>query len=182
MPRLSRTSRCCYRHLVNQGGGAMSHYEYRVVAAPARGVKAKGIKSAEARFSHALEQMMNAMASEGWEYQRAETLPSTERSGLTSTTTTWRNVLVFRRLIEQEQTNVSTAAQITPEPPVTSPVKPQPLPEIVAPTTPDDDASQSAGASRMLSDNGVEELSEVSGLTNSLTQLAATRKSRISDD
>lgn len=76
----------------------MSQFEYRVIAAPKRGVKAKGLKSGEARFSHALEELMNAMASEGWEYQRAETLPSVERSGLTSTTTMWRNVLVFRRL------------------------------------------------------------------------------------
>jgi hypothetical protein len=154
----------------------MSQYEYRVIAAPARGVKAKGIKSAEARFSHALEQMMNAMASEGWEYQRAETLPSTERSGLTSTTTTWRNVLVFRRTTAQEQSKPAPVAQSTMEPPVTTPATPQPLPEIVAPATPDDDASKSAGASRMLKDNGVEELSEVSGLTNSLTQLAESRK------
>lgn len=40
------------------------------------------------------------MAGYGWEYQRAETLPSIERSGLTGTTTEWRNVLVFRRLRE----------------------------------------------------------------------------------
>lgn len=160
----------------------MSHYEYRVIAAPARGVKAKGIKSAEARFSNALEQMMNAMASEGWEYQRAETLPSTERSGLTSTTTTWRNVLVFRRLQAQETPVDKSEVEKPSEPPLTTPVKPEPLPEIVAPATPDDDASKSAGASRMLSDNGVEELSEVSGLTNSLTQLAATRNSQKTDD
>ena len=160
----------------------MSNFEYRVVAAPSRGVKAKGIKSAEARFSHALEQMMNAMASEGWEYQRAETLPSTERSGLTSSTTTWRNVLVFRRSIAQEEPKDISIAQIVPEPPVTTPVKPQPLPEIVTPATPDEDASKSAGASRMLSDNGVEELSEVSGLTNSLTHLAEARKSRKTND
>ncbi|MFK7763746.1 MAG: DUF4177 domain-containing protein [Roseobacter sp.] len=72
-------------------------YEYKVIAAPTRGVKAKGVRSAEARFSNALEQTMNELAAAGWEYQRAETLPSTERSGLASTTTTWRNVLVFRR-------------------------------------------------------------------------------------
>lgn len=159
----------------------MSQYEYRVVAAPARGVKAKGIKSAEARFSHALEQMMNAMASEGWEYQRAETLPSTERSGLTSTTKTWRNVLVFRRVKEQAQSVDTSTVHMPPEPQVAAPVKPQPLPEIVTPATPDDDASKSAGASRMLSDNGVEELSEVSGLTNSLTQLAAARSVKKTD-
>lgn len=40
---------------------------------------------------------MNDMAASGWEYQRAETLPSTERAGLTGSTTEWRNLLVFRR-------------------------------------------------------------------------------------
>lgn len=77
----------------------MAKYEYRVIPAPNRGVKAKGVKTPEARFSHALEGVMNEMAADGWEYQRAEALPSVERSGLTSTTTTWRNVLVFRKPI-----------------------------------------------------------------------------------
>ncbi len=76
----------------------MPRYEYKIVPAPNRGLKADGVKGAEARFSHALECLMNDLSSEGWEYQRAETLPSIERSGLTSTTTEWRNVLVFRRL------------------------------------------------------------------------------------
>lgn len=75
----------------------MTLFEYKVIPAPARGVKAKGVKSAEGRFAHALEQVMNDMAADGWAYQRAETLPSEERSGLTSKTTTFRNVLVFRR-------------------------------------------------------------------------------------
>ena len=60
------------------------------------------MKTPEARFSNALEQMMNELAAEGWEYQRAETLPSIERSGLTGSTTEWRNVLVFRRLCYEE--------------------------------------------------------------------------------
>ncbi|MEE4187945.1 MAG: DUF4177 domain-containing protein [Roseobacter sp.] len=146
----------------------MQQFEYRVVAAPTRGVKAKGIKTAEARFSNALEQLMNDMAAEGWEYQRAETLPSTERSGFTSTTTNWRNVLVFRRPVARP------AAEPKPEPPVSLPA-PTPIPQIVAPDTQEDDASKSEGASRMLRDNGVEDVSEVSGLTNSLTQLATSR-------
>ncbi|MEM8579123.1 MAG: DUF4177 domain-containing protein, partial [Pseudomonadota bacterium] len=75
----------------------MTHYEYRVVAATNRGQKAKGVKTAEARFALALEQQINAEAAEGWEYQRAEMLPSLERAGLTGTTTEWRHMLVFRR-------------------------------------------------------------------------------------
>lgn len=37
------------------------------------------------------------MAAEGWEYVRAETLPSEERSGLAGRNTVYHNVLVFRR-------------------------------------------------------------------------------------
>ena len=75
----------------------MSAFEYKVVPAPQKGQKSKGIKGAEARFALALETLMNDMAAEGWEYQRAETLPSQERSGLTGSTTEWRNLLIFRR-------------------------------------------------------------------------------------
>ncbi len=77
----------------------MSGWEYKVVPAPTKGVKGKGIKGAEARFAHALETLMNTMGQDGWEFQRAETLPSIERSGLTGSTTEWRNVMVFRRAV-----------------------------------------------------------------------------------
>ena len=79
----------------------MPRYEYKVVPAPTKGLKVKNIKGAEARFSHALQELMNGLSGYGWEYQRAETLPSTERVGLTGSTTEWRNVLVFRRRREE---------------------------------------------------------------------------------
>jgi hypothetical protein len=78
----------------------MPRYEYKVVPAPSKGIKGKGVRGAEAKFSFAIQELMNGMAGYGWEYQRAETLPSVERSGLTGSTTEWRNVLVFRRLRE----------------------------------------------------------------------------------
>ncbi|WP_171120710.1 MULTISPECIES: DUF4177 domain-containing protein [unclassified Ruegeria] len=78
----------------------MPRYEYKVVAAPQKGGKAKGAKTAEDRFAVSIEQVLNQMGQDGWEYQRAELLPSEERSGLTSSTVNWRNVLVFRREIE----------------------------------------------------------------------------------
>lgn len=80
----------------------MIRYEYKVIPAPTRGQKGKGIKGADGRFANALEQLMNDMAASGWEYQRADALPSEERSGLTSKTTVFRNVLVFRRAVETE--------------------------------------------------------------------------------
>ena len=80
-------------------GEPMSQYEYKVVPAPKKGLKAKGIKSAENRYANALETAMNALGAEGWEYQRSETLPSEERSGLTRRVTTFQNMLVFRRAV-----------------------------------------------------------------------------------
>ena len=80
----------------------MPRYEYKVVPAPTKGLKGKGVRGAEARFSYAVQELMNGLSGYGWEYQRSETLPSTERSGLTGSTTEWRNVLVFRRLREND--------------------------------------------------------------------------------
>lgn len=94
----------------------MPRYEYKIVPAPAKGLKGKGVKGAEARFAFALEALMNDMASEGWEYQRAETLPSIERSGLTGSTTEWRNVLVFRRVREEDA--AAYAPELLPPPAV----------------------------------------------------------------
>lgn len=102
----------------------MQKYEFRVVPAPERGLKAKGIKGAADRFAHALESVMNRMGAEGWDYVRADTLPATERSGLTSSHTVYRNMLVFRRPLEDERTDEAPdvaapepdAAAIAPEP------------------------------------------------------------------
>ena len=80
----------------------MPQYEYKVVPAPAKGLKARGIKTPEARFAHSVESLLNTLGAEGWEYLRAELLPSDERSGLTGSTTNWRNVLVFRRVVASE--------------------------------------------------------------------------------
>ncbi len=89
----------------------MTRYEYKVVPAPAKTGKAKGIKSPEARFARTVEDVLNEMAREGWEFQRAELLPSEERQGLTrSATTVWRNVLVFRRALAVQPLQTSPMA------------------------------------------------------------------------
>ncbi len=75
----------------------MTAFEYKVVPAPQKGKKTRGIKGAEARFAHAVEDVMNTLAADGWEYQRTDMLPSEERAGLTSSTTTYRSLMVFRR-------------------------------------------------------------------------------------
>lgn len=80
----------------------MTRYEYKVIPAPARGKKVPGIKAPEARFAHALEELMNDMGNHGWDYLRADILPSEERQGLTSSHTVYRSVLVFRRALEED--------------------------------------------------------------------------------
>jgi hypothetical protein len=80
----------------------MQRFEYKVIPAPRRGEKARGVKSTEDRFAYALTQLMNSLGAEGWEYVRADALPCEERVGLTGSKTTFQNVLVFRRMIGSE--------------------------------------------------------------------------------
>lgn len=87
----------------------MQAFEYRVVPAPMRGDKERGLKTGAERFAHALGQLMNQMAQDGWEYWRAETLPAEERQGLTSKTTVFHNLLVFRRAITEAETAQGTS-------------------------------------------------------------------------
>ncbi|WP_170331525.1 DUF4177 domain-containing protein [Ruegeria arenilitoris] len=112
----------------------MQRYEYKVVPAPQKGIKAKGEKTAEGRFAVSIEQVLNQMAQDGWEYQRAELLPSEERAGLTSSTVNWRNVLVFRRPAEVDEAlniaeTTTEAAQARPVPGPDAVIAPAPIAE-----------------------------------------------------
>lgn len=154
----------------------MAHFEYKVVPAPVKGQKARGVKTPEGRFALSVESVLNQMGAEGWEYLRAELLPSDERSGLTGTTTNWRNVLVFRRALASD---VSQFEPRVMEPP--APVS-DPAPVVVAAVPPVESPVEApskrepprlaTGAERMLKDNGVEELSDVSGMTTALKSRA----------
>ncbi|MFT4960704.1 MAG: hypothetical protein ACI92Z_001788 [Paracoccaceae bacterium] len=144
----------------------MSKYQYKVIPAPTKGTKAKGIKTVEGRFALSVEAVLNQMGADGWEYLRAELLPSDERSGLTGSTTNWRNVLVFRR-----PTNDDTPAPRIEHTPIAVPVI-QPVTQPVTQEAP----PLTAGAKQMLKDNGVEETSDVAGMTTSLRTRAAQQK------
>ena len=96
-------------------------YEYKVIPAPVRGLKAKGLKTAEDRFANALQSAMNDLAALGWEYVRADTLPCEQREGLMGKTTVYQNMLVFRK-----ERTVETIAPMAPKP-VRAPKPPQPL-------------------------------------------------------
>ncbi|MEM9394525.1 MAG: DUF4177 domain-containing protein [Pseudomonadota bacterium] len=99
-------------------------YEYRVIPSPIKGMKAQGVKTPEERFAHSIEHTINDMASDNWEYVRAETLPAEERVGLTSKVTRFHNMLVFRREVEaaddgtRDTTIETVSVDNTPAPPV----------------------------------------------------------------
>jgi hypothetical protein len=106
----------------------MQTYEYKVVPAPVRGEKERGARTVPERFGVALGNLMNAMARDGWEYLRADTLPCEERVGLTGRTTQFQNMLVFRR---------SLAPLDTALPAVSAAAVPNPLPaEEIRPMVP----------------------------------------------
>jgi hypothetical protein len=88
----------------------MQGFEYKIVPAPKRAAKVKGVKLPEERFARTLTDMVNALAQEGWEYLRADTLPVEERVGLTGRTTSFQHMLVFRRALEQTGTSQSLRA------------------------------------------------------------------------
>lgn len=178
----------------------MQRYEYKIVPAPAKGTKARGVKTPEGRFAHTLESLLNELAAEGWEFQRAELLPSEERSGLTGSVTNWRNVLVFRRALE-----TPASVEEAPAVPVVAPVGAVPqepdLPDATGDTPPEpplhaseDPAAQGAGdentahpipgpgAVEMIKDDGVEELSPVSGVTAALKARAAQQQDHDGDE
>lgn len=103
-------------------------YEYAVVPAPKKGLKARGVKTTEDRFAYALQTIMNEYGAKGWDYVRTDTLPSEERSGLTGRTTVYQNMMVFRKAVVVE---APTALLAAPEPaPIAAPA-PAPAPQPV---------------------------------------------------
>lgn len=105
-------------------------YEYKAVPAPMKGEKARGAKTPSDRFALAVTAALNAEAAQGWEYLRADTLPSEERSGLTGRTTLFHNLLMFRRPVSGVKAPAPEPQARPTEPP------PPPDPQAVAAATP----------------------------------------------
>lgn len=97
-------------------------FEYKMIPAPKRGKKAKGLRSAEDRFANAMQIAVNEQAAEGWEYMRADTLPQEERQGLGGRKTLYQTLLVFRRMVEDAPVQEPQPTYAAPQPPVTTPV------------------------------------------------------------
>lgn len=90
----------------------MPKFEYRVVPAPRRAIRVKGLRTNEDRFAYALEGLMNEMGAEGWEYVRADILPCEERAGLSGRRTVYHNMLVFRRFLAAEEEEAPKPARV----------------------------------------------------------------------
>ncbi len=117
----------------------MPIFEYKVVPAPTKGVKERGLKRPEDRFALALSQVMNALGAEGWEYIRADILPAQERSGLASKQTVYHTLLVFRRPLADSDTATLPDMAETPAPlaldsPASEPEPPTPATDGDAPS------------------------------------------------
>ena len=98
----------------------MTRYVYKMVPAPETSTKRKGLKGT-GLFAATLEELLNTLGAQGWEYLRAETLPEEVRSGLTSRKTVYRNLLIFRRALPEDgppQPPLATAQMVAaPVPP-----------------------------------------------------------------
>jgi hypothetical protein len=76
----------------------MSEYDYKVVPAPKRARRMKGVRTAEELFALTLTEAINEVARQGWEYVRAEHMPAeASRGWFRSAVAEEQTVLVFRR-------------------------------------------------------------------------------------
>lgn len=76
----------------------MTSYEYKVTPAPKRMKRVKGVKTTADLFSLTFAEAINAVAREGWEYVRAESLPAIEEGGwFRRPVEVIETVLIFRR-------------------------------------------------------------------------------------
>jgi len=106
----------------------MGKYEYKVLPTPRRVKRAKGVKGDPARFAHALTELMNVEAADGWEYFKSETLPMEAKPGIfKSLVESFQPVLIFRRPLEDE--NQGEIVSMTPAP--VAQVEPQRIEPIV---------------------------------------------------
>lgn len=73
-------------------------YQYKCVAAPERAKRQRGAKTRTERVAAAMQELINAEATDGWEYVRTDLVPIEERSSfLARVHEVHRAVLIFRR-------------------------------------------------------------------------------------
>ena len=104
----------------------MSYFDYKVVPAPQRVKKVRGVTGAADLFALTLTDAINEVARQGWEYVRAETMVAEAPGGfLRKAAASEQTMLVFRRPREQlsprlaaaPETSASEAAPAAPAAP-----------------------------------------------------------------
>lgn len=75
----------------------MSMIEYKVIPAPVRRRKMKGLSGKEDAFSATLSTVFNELAVDGWEFVQAEVLPEETGGWLRRRRIEYRHLLIFRR-------------------------------------------------------------------------------------
>ena len=107
----------------------MQRYEYKVVPAPTKVKRVRGVKTTAGRYAHALGDVMNEEAARGWEYVRSDSMPVEEKPGLLkSAVENYYTMLVFRRPLDASSQE-DDAEAATPEIAAAAPVV---APQIVA--------------------------------------------------
>ncbi len=114
----------------------MAEFEYKVVPAPRKAGRAKGVRGHDEKYAYTLGEIMNKMAADGWQYLRAESLPVDEKAGMMGKTTEkYLSLLVFQRqtnapaaiaepVFEEPTVNVP---EFLSDPAVQTPVNPEPV-------------------------------------------------------
>ena len=93
----------------------MTHYDYKVIPAPKKVKRVKGVSAADELFAVTLTDAINEVARQGWEYVRAERLPAeAPRGWLRAAKAEELAVLVFRRPRESLSPRIATARAEAP--------------------------------------------------------------------
>jgi hypothetical protein len=103
----------------------MSYYDYKIVPAPKRAKKVKGVSGAADLFALTLNDAVNELARQGWEYYCSEQLSIQTPGGwLSRSRTEEHTVLVFRKPREHLSPRIAaeTGQDLQPAPrPVEAP-------------------------------------------------------------
>lgn len=119
-------------------GNAMTYFDYKVVPAPRRMKKIRGVKEPEELFAMTLTEAINEHARQGWEYVRAESLTAETPGGwLRRGREETQTLLVFRRARETLGPRLAAEGE-APAPAAAAPVLPRfdPAPEPRSDTPP----------------------------------------------
>lgn len=111
----------------------MQNFEYKAIAAPTRARRFKGVKGTANQFAMVMSELMNDMATDGWEYLRSDSLPVDEKAGLLKgRVENYHTLLIFRRAKEPVEEMAGLIEDFSDQTTVPAPVEPA-ITEPVAP-------------------------------------------------